>query len=157
MTQQITPGWEFVPDAVMGGLSRGQISQEPVKGAPATRLTGEVSLENNGGFLQMAFDFAAGGGAFDASAWTGIKIDVCGNGERYDLRLRTTDLEKPWQSFRSAFTAPAEWTTLEFAFADLEAHRTDADFDPKALRRSGIVAVGRAFKVDVAVRDLWSY
>ena len=157
MTQKITPAWEFVPDAVMGGLSRGHISKEVVNGAAATRLTGEVSLENNGGFLQMAFDFAAGGGAFDASAWTGIKIDVCGNGQSYDLRLRTTDLEKPWQSFRSEFTAPNEWTALQFAFADLDPHRTDAHFNPKALRRLGIVAVGRAFAVDVAVRNVEFY
>jgi hypothetical protein len=157
MTQKITPAWEFVPDAVMGGLSRGHISKEVVHGIAATRLTGEVSLENNGGFVQMAFDFAAGGGAFDASAWTGIKIDVCGNGQSYDLRLRTTDLEKPWQSFRSEFTAPREWTTLRFAFADLDPHRTDAHFNPKALRRLGIVAVGREFAVDVAVRNVEFY
>jgi hypothetical protein len=154
MTQKIEPNWEYVPDGVMGGVSRGQISKETVLGHQATRLTGEVSLDNNGGFLQMAFDFAPGGGQIDASAWSGIEMAVCGNAENYDLRLRTTDLGKPWQSYRSVFTAPQAWTTLRFAFDALELYRTDAPFDPTALRRLGLVAVGREFTVDIAVRDV---
>jgi hypothetical protein len=154
MTQDIEPKWEYVPDGVMGGVSRGQISKEAVLGHQATRLTGEVSLDNNGGFLQMAFDFAPGGGPVDASGWSGIEMDVCGNAESYDFRLRTTDLSKPWQSYRAAFTAPQAWTSLRFAFDTLERHRTDAPFDPKAVRRLGLVAVGRVFTVDIAVRNV---
>ena len=154
MTQAIDPEWEFVTDGVMGGESQGQMTKEQVRGHAATRLTGRVSLENNGGFLQMAFDFNAGGGPVDASAWSGIELILCGNGETYDLRLRTTDLDRPWQSFRSDFTAPAQWTTLRLPFAALTAHRTDAQFDACALRRLGLVAVGRAFAVDLAVREV---
>lgn len=154
MTQAIDPKWEYVADAVMGGVSQGQLTRETVQGHAATRLTGDVSLDNNGGFLQMAFDFSDGGGPVDASAWSGIELTLCGNAQTYDLRLRTTDLDKPWQSFRIPFTAPAQWTTMRFVFADLEAHRTDAPFDPHALRRLGLVAVGRAFAVDLAVRDV---
>lgn len=154
MTRQIDPRWEYVPDAVMGGVSQGHISKEQVLGHQATRLTGEVSLDNNGGFLQMAFDFAPDGKAFDAGTWSGIEMAVCGNGESYDLRLRTTDLGKPWQSYRSVFTAPRKWTVLQFPFDALEPYRTDVPFDPAALRRLGLVAVGRVFSVDIAVRDL---
>lgn len=151
MIQPLAPAWEYVPDAVMGGQSEGRISQDEVRGRTATRLVGKVSLENNGGFIQMAFDFLADGTPFDASGWNGLEITFCGNGEEYELRLRTTDLDKPWQSFRQSFTAPPEWTTQRFAFADLEAHRTQAAFKAQNLRRCGLVAVGRAFHVDLAV------
>ena len=157
MTYPLDPAWEYVPDAVMGGQSQGHMKHEDVQGRAATRLLGEVSLENNGGFIQMAFDFDPDGRVFDARDWQGLEVTCLGNGEEYELRLRTADLEKPWQSFRSTFIAPSEWTTQRLAFADLEPHRTDAAFRPENLRRCGLVAVGRAFHVDLAVAAIALY
>ncbi|MEM9796312.1 MAG: CIA30 family protein [Pseudomonadota bacterium] len=153
----LAPDWEYVADTVMGGVSRGRLTQETIAGRPAARLTGAVSLENDGGFVQMAFDLSADGGPIDASSWHGIDMDVFGNGETYELRLRTTRLTRPWQSFRAPFVAPAEWTTIRVPFATLDAHRTEADFDPAELRRIGIVAIGREFAADVAVSDIRFY
>ena len=48
--------WEFVSDTVMGGVSQGRIEEVDIFGRHATRLKGDVSLDNNGGFVQMAFD-----------------------------------------------------------------------------------------------------
>ena len=53
---ELNPEWEFVADAVMGGVSTGSISSEIVANCRATRLKGDVSLDNNGGFVQMAFN-----------------------------------------------------------------------------------------------------
>ena len=53
--KQLTPNWEFVSDTVMGGVSSGGVAEEIVGGRNATVLRGKVSLENNGGFIQMAF------------------------------------------------------------------------------------------------------
>ena len=144
-----TPDWRFEADTVMGGVSTGRIARETVAGREATRLTGDVSLENDGGFVQMNFDVTD-----DVSGASGIAFDVYGNGETYELRARTDDLDRPWQSFRASFTAPAAWTTVEIAFDDLEPHRTDATFDKARLKRIGIVAIGRAFAVDVAVSEV---
>ena len=96
---ELDPAWEFFADTVMGGgLSTGQLSPESIAGRFATRLTGEVSLENNGGFVQMAFDINPDGSDFDGSTYHGIQVDVLGNDNVYDLRLRTSDLTRPWQS-----------------------------------------------------------
>lgn len=140
------PDWTYVADSVMGGVSRGQASTEQVAGRRAMRLTGTVSTDNGGGFIQMAFDLEQ-----DASGCTGLELDACGNGETYDLRLRTTRLTRAWQSFRTGFVAPSTWTTITVPFKTLEAYRTDAIFDASELRRVGVVAVGREFAVDVAV------
>nr|WP_299046785.1 CIA30 family protein [uncultured Tateyamaria sp.] len=147
---ELTPEWEYVADTVMGGVSRGQAREVALAGRAATRLTGTVSLDNNGGFVQIAFDLA-GGEPFDASGYTGIALDVFGNGAEYDLRLRTDALTRPWQSFRTTFTAPAVWTTIDLPFTAFKPHRTEAVFDPAGLRRIGILAIGREMDADVAV------
>jgi hypothetical protein len=49
--------WYFFSDAVMGGVSRGEVSLRPeVCGRKAVEMRGTVSLENNGGFIQIALD-----------------------------------------------------------------------------------------------------
>jgi hypothetical protein len=146
----LTLDWAFVADIVMGGVSQGRLAREIVAGRPATRLTGRVSLENGGGFLQMAADIDDGR-AVNLSDWTGIALDVTGNSEGYELRLRTSDLTRPWQSYRAPFTAPPDWRTIRVAFADLDSHRTEAPFDPGAVRRIGVLAIGRVFDADISI------
>ncbi|WP_187429758.1 hypothetical protein ROLI_029610 [Roseobacter fucihabitans] len=157
MTERLTPDWEFIADGVMGGVSQGSLTTEKRKGRTAVRLYGEVSTENNGGFLQMAFDINASGSAYDASRWTGIEVDVLGNGETYEMRLRTNELDKPWQSFRQAFQADKDWRTVQLPFADFTAHRHDLAFDPAHLRRLGVLAVGREFHADIALAQVRFY
>lgn len=51
-------GWQLVTDQVMGGVSRGTLTRETVAGRPALVMRGDVRLENDGGFIQMALDLA---------------------------------------------------------------------------------------------------
>ncbi len=141
----------------MGGLSKGKLELTTVENHTIARLTGRVSLENNGGFVQIAFDLAEGGQAFDASDFTGVEVEVKGNSESYDLRLRTTQLSRPWQSFRCSFTAQREWKKWRLPFSGFVPHRTDFDLDPSRLRRIGVLAIGRAFEADVSVRSVALY
>ncbi|WP_227270109.1 CIA30 family protein [Roseobacter weihaiensis] len=154
---ELSPRWEYVSDRVMGGVSEGQLRLESVKGQRSAHLTGRVSLDNNGGFVQMAFDIAADGRVFDASDWAGIALDVLGNGERYEIRLRTAQLTRPWQSFRAEIVAIDRWQTLYLPFEVFEAHRTQVAFDPAALRRIGVLGIGRVFDADIAVGGLRLY
>jgi hypothetical protein len=143
--------WQLVTDRVMGGVSRGTLANEIVSGRPAHRMRGDVSLENDGGFVQMALNLAPDGGVVDASAWDGIEIDVIGNDEEYSVHLRTDALERPWQSYRGSFRAGPAWQTVRLAFADFVPHRIDTALDVRRLRRIGLVAIGRAFSADLAV------
>jgi len=154
---ELSPNWEFVSDRVMGGVSEGQVSFTERDGRQVATLTGTVSLENNGGFVQMALDPDPRGGTFDASDWTGIMIEVRGNGESYEVRLRTSQLTRPWQSYRMGFKAEDQWQTVRFPFAEFAPHRTDLPFDPATLRRIGILAIGRAFEAEVSVASLRLY
>ena len=149
--------WELIADRVMGGVSSGAMTREMVAGRSALRMQGDVSLENNGGFIQVALDLSPAGAAIDASAWTGIEIDAFGNNERYNLHLRSADVVRPWQSYRADFIAAPEWRTIQLPFELFEAHRIDAPLDLTRLRRLGIVAIGRAFSADIAIGGLRFY
>jgi len=154
---ELDPDWRFVADEVMGGKSNGGMSREIFRGRNANVLRGDVSLDNNGGFIQIAFDLLSDGAGFDASKWDGIELDIWGNGERYDVRLRTEQLTRPWQSFRKEFTTTRQWQVLQVPFDAVVPHRTDAKFDPAKLRRLGILAVGREFRAELAVANVRLY
>jgi hypothetical protein len=146
--------WQLFTDRVMGGVSNGTMVREMVAGRPAIRMRGDVSLENNGGFVQIALDLAAGGKAIDASAWRGIELEVFGNDQEYNVHLRTDDLTRPWQSYRQSFRAYPRWQTVQFQFQDFTPYRTDTALDTSRLRRVGLVAIGRAFSADLSVGGL---
>ena len=141
-------------DQVMGGVSNGMMVREIIAGRNAVRMHGEVSLENNGGFVQIALDLAPDGQAVDVSDWRGIELDVCGNGEEYNAHLRTEDLTQPWQSYRQRFLSQPQWRTVPLPFQDFAPYRTDIPLDTRRLRRIGIVAIGRAFSANLAISGL---
>lgn len=45
--------WAFFSDQVVGGVSEGRVTFEQADGQPILRLTGMVSTENRGGFIQV--------------------------------------------------------------------------------------------------------
>jgi len=140
--------WRVVSDTVMGGVSQGELALSTVEGRPCLQLTGNVRLENNGGFLQASLDLGTDG-LLDASGYLGFEIDVRGNGETYNLHLRTADTGMVWQSYRASFAAPAHWQTLRLPFATFQPHRIEVPLDLRRLKRMGLVAIGRQFAADL--------
>src|SRR5512134_2196623 len=115
--------WRGFSDQVMGGISEETIALAEIDGRRALRLTGDVRLENNGGFIQAALDLAPAGQTLDASAYTGVLLIVRGNGERYGVHLRTPACVRPWQSYRAGFIAAPEWREIRLPFASFEPYR----------------------------------
>ena len=52
-------------------VPKGTMVRDAIAGRAAIRMRGDVGLENNGGFIQIALDLSPDGGVVDASAWTG--------------------------------------------------------------------------------------
>jgi hypothetical protein len=152
----LATSWRLVTDGVMGGVSSGELRADKVDGRDCLRISGEVRLENNGGFVQAALNLADGG-PFDASAYQGLELDVHGNGEQYNLHLRTDDIWLPWQSYRASFSTGPQWRTVRLPFADFTAYRTDTRLNLTRLERIGIVAIGRAFQADLCVARVALY
>ncbi len=149
--------WQGASDRVMGGISRATVTLEERDNRRWLRLAGQVRLENQGGFIQMGVDLAPDGRPVDLSAFTGVRLLVRGNGERYGCHLRTTACVRPWQSYRAAFLARAEAATVELPFTSFVPHRVDVPLAPAALRRLALVAIGRAFAADLAVAEASFY
>ena len=149
-------GWRFVSDGVMGGVSSGSMRTERKENRDLVCLQGEVSTANNGGFVQIALDIEPGL-ARRAAAFDGVRLQVSGNGERYNLHLRTSDLWLPWQSYRAGFVAGADWSRVHLPFADFEPYKTGSALRPERLRRIGVVAIGRDFTADICVTGLAFY
>lgn len=148
--------WRYFSDQVMGGISAGDAGIENLRGRSALRLRGEVSLANNGGFIQAALDLADGK-HIDASAWDGIRVTLSGDGRRYAINLRTADTQRPWQSYRCAVQSEADWKTLDLPFEDFVGHRIEQPLNRARLRRIGIIAIGEPGAVDVAISRLSFY
>ncbi len=148
--------WRLVTDQVMGGVSNGNLTLDSYKGRNCLRMSGDVSTDNNGGFVQIALDLTKDK-PFDASAYIGVELSVSGNNERYNVHFRTTDLWLPWQSYRFSFKATPEWQTIRISFADLETHRTTTKFHKDKLKRMGLVGIGRDFKAALCVESIKFY
>lgn len=149
--------WRYFSDRVMGGVSDGEARYESVQDRQALRLQGSVSLENNGGFIQVALDLGANGGSVDASGFTGIAISLCGDGQRYAVNLRSDDTRRPWQSYRCAVVTTSNWQTHYLPFSAFEAHRIDRPLNTRRLRRVGLIAIGAAGAADVAMASIGFY
>lgn len=148
--------WRALTDTVMGGISSGQLMPAEIEGRSCLRLTGQVSLENNGGFVQASLDLN-GSGLLDAHDYAGIEIVVYGNGEAYNLHLRTDDTRIVWQSYRASFQAQPHWQTVRLPFASFQPHRIEKPLETRMLRRLGVVAIGREMRADVCIAGLSFY
>lgn len=153
--------WRLITDGVMGGLSSGQLVPDEHRGKACLRMRGDVSTENNGGFIQIALSLTdisrSEKDVFDASGYSGVEIEVSGNDETYNIHFRTDDLWFPWQSYRASFEAHDRWQTIRVPFASLKAYKTTQKFSPEELIRIGIVAIGRDFKADLCLASVRFY
>lgn len=148
--------WRLITDGVMGGMSAGQMERARVDGRNCLQLQGAVSTRNNGGFIQMALDLdEATRAALPAAA--GLALTVQGNGEAYNLHLRTSDLWLPWQAYRVTFRAEPGWQTLRLPFDRFTPYRTGKPLRKARLVRIGVVAIGRDFQADLCVGGLQLY
>ena len=74
--------WRPVHDRVMGGVSSGR----PSWTGDGVRFSGELSLENNGGFASFRTRPAK---ALDLSDFDGVRLRVRGDGRNWKVSLRT--------------------------------------------------------------------
>ena len=104
--------WSTVLDGVMGGRSTGRVSQ-PEPGM--LRFSGELSLENNGGFSQMRT--AVREGALDGAE--GLVLEVRGDGRTYNFDVRQSTVRTMAGSYQQSFsTRDGEWTTVRLPLSE---------------------------------------
>jgi len=149
--------WRMFTDRVMGGLSSASSSFEVIDGRRCLHLQGSVSLENNGGFVQVALPLELNGRFFNADDFKGIRLWVRGNGESYHVHLRTDQTLRPWQYFGAEFPTSENWEEIEIPFQNFKPENFNGQLNVKKLRRIGIVAIKKEFQADIAVSRLEFY
>lgn len=152
----IDANWRLLTDQVMGGVSKGSLTTDKYNGKKCLRMKGQVSTENNGGFVQMALDLNEGK-TFDASKYQGLELIVAGNNEVYNLHYRTSGLWMPWQSYRASFKVTPQWGIVQIPFSMMTQYRTSKQFKAKQIKRIGLVAIGKNFNADLCVASVGFY
>lgn len=144
--------WDYVADTVMGGVSDGTIDFGRDGDRHFVRLTGTVSTDNNGGFIQVRtrFDEAIGD---EASA---VSLTVRGNGQRYYVFLRSRKATRPWHSYRASFVAGDDWHKVTLPIDQFEPSRDvlPDQIKPADIVGLGLVAYGGDFHADLSVADV---
>jgi hypothetical protein len=148
--------WQFISDGVMGGQSKGELSHDEDRLYHCLHLKGEVTTANNGGFLQIAHELTVSERS-EAIEASGIRLLARGNDEYYNVHLRSSDMNFPWQSYRASFLVTPVWQEFSIPFDQFEAYKTTHALSLKKLRRIGIVAIGRDFEADICIADVQFY
>lgn len=147
--------WEFISDQVMGGVSTGQVTLRQEDGQTVLHLSGSVSTENNGGFIQARLKLPA---RLPEGA-RGLEVKVKGDGQTYYIHARTSGTILPWNFYQAPFDAAPEWTTLRIPFQRFEAKGMllRSTLAPDAIKSVAIVAFGRDHIAEVSVAGIGFY
>jgi hypothetical protein len=147
----IGTSWRLFTDRVMGGVSNATSRYEVLDGRQCLRMQGNVSLENNGGFVQMSLSLRPDERPFDASGYRGIRLWVRGNGRPYYVHLRTSQNRLPWQYYSAPIVTDEEWRRIEIPFIEFAGQNTSVGLDTSKLVRIGVVGAKKEFDADIAV------
>lgn len=148
--------WQFFTDGVMGGLSSGQAQIEKIDGKICYRMTGNVTTENNGGFIQMRVMVKP---TIPSYSYRGIYIETYGNNSKYALHIRTSYTKLPWQYYSSKFIAKNNWEKIKLPFNNFGQSNfyQPEKFHYSKIRTIGIVAGFDNFQADIAVSEIGFY
>lgn len=147
--------WEFIADGVMGGVSDGRADFADDGATTYVRLTGTVSTENNGGFIQVRRLLTA---PFPVGT-EGLSLVTRGNTETYYLFIRTTEMTRPWHFYNAAFVPGPDWDEIRISLAEFtRSHDFLAQpIDPQTVTSVGIAAYGRDHTADLSVASVKLY
>ena len=144
--------WTYIADNVMGGVSTGGVEFNSVDSDVYALLSGNVSTENNGGFIQIRRELKN----IDLSNAKSIRLYAKGNNEKYYIFLRTTGTILPWQYYSHEFTVNEEYNEFIMPIKDFKKSGAllAKQINPKKITSIGIVAYGRDHFAELYVNEL---
>lgn len=151
------PAWTFVTDQVMGGVSVGRMNKVRYQDRAVLHITGNVSLENNGGFIQARTNLHPRGKTFNARNFEGIFLQTKGNGKQYAVHLKTPDTKLPRQYYQASFQTGRSWQEIKIPFDNFKGYSLTKPLDIKNLKSIAIVATKKQFKADIYVDKIGFY
>jgi len=147
--------WEFISDTVMGGVSDGNVSFINKENKSYAKMIGNISLENNGGFIQFRRKIKKK----LMDNLSGIKITVRGNGLEYYIHIRTKGTFLPWQYYQAPFNVENSWQEIDISFENFNRSgiMLSKKFSSKNITSVAVVAYGKNHKADIEVDNISFY
>jgi hypothetical protein len=147
--------WSYVSDQVMGGISQGQLAFVTEQDESFAHMSGQVSTENNGGFIQFRTSIPKG----STATASGVTLKVRGNSQQYYIHLRSSGTLLPWQYYQAGFQANDEWQTINIPLKAFAASGKwlRKQIKPGSIRSIGVVAFGRDHSADIQVAEIGFY
>lgn len=150
--------WEAFADRVMGGKSElaNPVIMESDDGQKALLLAGRV-ITKGGGFIQVRLRHEKG--KFDASAYSGIEIEVdARTPNSWYVFVRTRDNFFPWSYYRAQFTPLPERSVIRIPWNAFAAESTGRKaIRPEYLSSIGIVAAFEDFNAYMRIYRVGLY
>lgn len=152
--------WVAVNDTVMGGVS----SSKVVTTRNGLRFTGELSLDNNGGFTS----FRSQPAALDLDGVTGFRVRLRGDGRTYAFTARRKDVPLQAGSYRISFdTVSGEEIEIEFPLTAFQATMRGRpvlgaptlDSDPTQIESVGVILADKTpgpFRLEILSIESYS-
>lgn len=102
--------WTVVDDVVMGGRSSSQFT---INSEGFGVFKGNVSLDNNGGFSSVRYQFKK----TEVTKYTSIKIRLKGDGKKYQFRVKNKSSN--YYSYITLFSTTNEWQDVQIDLKDM--------------------------------------
>jgi len=99
--------WNIVDDVVMGGRSDGNFR---INNDGHGEFFGKVSIENNGGFSSIRYNFKK----IDSHNYSKFVLRLKGDGKNYQFRVKDNTYNR--YSYISEFKTTGEWQTIEIPY-----------------------------------------
>ncbi|MBF96941.1 MAG: hypothetical protein CFH34_01556 [Alphaproteobacteria bacterium MarineAlpha9_Bin4] len=145
-------GWEFITDQVMGGVSSGNYKVLIEDNVSFIRMTGNVSLKNNGGFIQVRK-------IMDETKNINFKeiiLNARGNNSEYYLHIRTKFTLLPWQYYQAKFSVTSMWENYHLNLKDFKRSGVllPKKINSRNIKSIALVAFGREHNVQLDVSNI---
>ena len=144
--------WTYISDNVMGGVSTGSVAYKTDNGASVALLSGNVTTENNGGFIQVRRNISN----IDLKTAKFVKVVAKGNNQKYFIHLRTTGTILPWQYYASEFIVDEDFKEFILPINKFEKSSffLANTIKSKNITSIGLVAYGRDHHAKLKVKEI---
>ena len=148
--------WRFFTDGVMGGLSQGTVKRDNIEGIQCYKMSGDVTTENNGGFIQIRLDLDPKN---EINKYEGLYLKIYGNNQKYYLHIRTGLTLAPWQYYSHSFITNNQWTTIKTPLKDFKRSNfyQPKKLDNQKIKTIGLVAGFDNYEADICLAEIGLY
>ena len=144
--------WLFISDQVMGGVSSGKVEFISINNNLHARMTGNVSIKNKGGFIQIRRKL----GNLNLEGSKFIEVNAKGNNQNYFIHLRTSGTFLPWQYYQISFKVLNSFESFKLPISEFKRSSVflSKRINPKNITSIGIVAFGRDHFADIFIKEI---